>query len=151
MNRNFIVSVASSILLFIAIMIWQELFIFQKTTINHPAWAKALPYPMMAAHFLVVIALMPLAIKSKSNFSFIKSISTVSIVSPVLAMIALAFINNASASFNSFTNNLIWVVGVNCIPATLLIIISRAIFDIISSKRANNAFKRDAKQRAPLN
>ena len=121
-------------MLFIAILYWQELFIFQKTTINYPEWAKKIPYPIMGAHIIVVITLMPLAIFSKGDFSFIKHMSITSIALPTLPVIALTYINYNSLTFNNITNDLMWTIGVICLPAALFIIACRAIFDTFKTK-----------------
>ena len=134
MNRNFIATISSSILLFIAIIYWQELFIFQKTTVNYPAWAKILPYPFMGGHIIVIITLIPLAILSNANISFIKNISITSIVMPIFPVITLTYLNNISLTFNNITSHLMWAIGTICIPAALLIIICRAIFDAYMNK-----------------
>jgi len=150
MNRDLLVTGISSILLFAAIIFWQELFIFQKTTTGYPAWAKSLSYPMMGAHVIVILTLVPLAVTGKANLSFIKSISMSSIISPLLAISTLTIVNNTAFSFNGFTNDIMWVIGVNCIPPALLVIMCRVIYDLLTNERANKAIKSDAKKRRAL-
>lgn len=130
-------TISSAILLFVAVIYWQELFIFQKTTVNYPVWAKILPYPVMGGHVIVFISLVPLAIFSKAGISFIKNISITSIVVPVFAVVILTYLNNNSLTLNNITNDLMWAIGILCIPAALLVIVARVIFDVYMNKGQN--------------
>jgi hypothetical protein len=134
MDRNFIATLSSSILLLFAILFWQELFIFQKTTINYPAWAKSLPYPFMGAHIIVLLTLIPIATLSKADIAFIKNISIASIAIPTLPIFTLIYLNNNSLTFNNIASDLMWAIGIICIPAALLVIIGRVIFDIYKER-----------------
>ena len=54
---------------------------------------------------------------------------------PVFPVIILTYLNNNSLTFNNITNDLMWAVGVICIPVALFVFIGRAIFDAYMSKR----------------
>ena len=137
MKANLPGIIVSTILLVAAIVYWQELFVFQKTTENYPMWAKSLPYPLMGAHILVFILLLPLLFNPSNNIAFIKSIFFTSAASPVIAYFFIAPIYDVTFSFNSMISYLTWAYGICCLPPSLLIIATSVIFSLFMNTRAN--------------
>lgn len=146
MKRDNILIVISSIFLIIAIIIWQELFVFAKTTINFPIWAKGPPYPMMGAHLIALIALAPVVLLSKPGISIIKNTTITLLASTSIAIIVLVISNDALLTINRFTNDFIWVTLINCLPPAILLLLIRVIADVFIGKKANKAFNSDAKK-----
>ena len=146
MSRDNYLLITSSILLIIAIITWQELFVFAKTTVNYPIWAKGLPYPMMGAHLISLIALAPVVLLSKPDISIIKNITITLLASTSIAITALIISNDTTLTINSFTNGFIWVALINCLPPAILLLLIRVIADVFISKKANKAFNSDAKK-----
>ena len=146
MGRDNFLIITSSILLIIAIIIWQELFVFAKTTVNYPIWAKGLPYSMMGAHLITLIALAPVVLLSKPGISIIKNTSITLLASTSIAITALIISGDTALTINRFTNDFIWVALINCLPPAILLILIRIIVDVFITKKVKKTFNSDAKQ-----
>ena len=145
MSRDIFLIIISSIFLIIAIITWQDLFVFAKTTVNYPLWAKGLPYPMMGAHLIALIALAPVLL-SKPDISIIKNTTIILLASTSFAITVLIISNDTTLTFNRFTNGFIWVALINCLPPAILLLLIRVIANAFISKKANKAFNLDAKK-----
>ncbi len=139
MSRDTFLLITSSTLLIIAIITWQELFVFVKTTVNYPLWAKGLPYPMMGAHLIALIALIPVVLLSKPGITIIKNTTITLLASASIAITALIISNDATLTINRFTNEFIWVTLINCLPPAILLLLIRVIADVFIGKKANKA------------
>lgn len=126
----------SSILLIIAIIIWQELFIFAKTTIAYPLWAKSLPYPMSGAHLITLVSLAPVAVLSKSTISMIINVFITLFISITVATTVFMLNNIIYLTFNSISGAIIWFTFL-CFPPAILLIIIRVSYYAINRKKAN--------------
>ncbi|WP_024929234.1 hypothetical protein [Methylophilus sp. OH31] len=128
LNRNQLALGISIFALSVAMVVWVELFTFSKV-VHLPQWADALPWPILAPSFLVLLCLIPAAFGTHTFANACKAIIFSLLVCPLVAVVAYALnplyqtrFLPANALFNYF-----WVIGFHCLVPAMLLLAVRAI------------------------
>jgi hypothetical protein len=129
MKRSQAASIASTLLLSAAIVIWIDLFAFSKT-VHLPAWTSVLPMPMMTPAYLAFICLIPAAVVASSLKNACVAVTKSVLLSPLAAMAAYALNPAYQDRFLpiNLLFNYVWIVLFNCLLPAMLLVGARAAF-----------------------
>jgi ABC-type spermidine/putrescine transport system permease subunit I len=124
--------IASSVLLWLSIIVFPNQFLFSKIVPNS-FWTEYFPLPFGAGWFVTFIILLPVAWFGNSLVSSIKY-STLSVLFSVVFAVPIAlFLIGGALSINNLLNQYVWVF-ITCLPPLILHIVLRFLFGLYVGK-----------------
>lgn len=118
--------IASSVLLWLSIIVFPNQFLFSKTVPNS-FWTEYFPLPFGAGWFVTFIILLPVAWFGDSLVYSIKN-STLGVLFSVVFSVPIAlFLIGGALSINNLLNQYVWVF-ITCLPPLILHIVLRFSF-----------------------
>jgi hypothetical protein len=118
--------IASSVLLWLSIIVFPNQFLFSKI-VPSSFWTEYFPLPFGAGWFVTFIILLPVAWFGISLVSSIKNSILGVLVSVVLAVPMALFLIGGTLSINNLLNQYVWVF-ITCLPPLILHIVLRFLF-----------------------
>jgi ABC-type amino acid transport system permease subunit len=115
--------IASSVLLWLSIIVFPNQFLFSKIVLNS-FWTEYFPLPFGAGWFITFIILLPVAWFGNSFVSSIKNSTLGVLFSVVLAVPIALFLIGDTLSINNLLNQYVWVF-ITCFPPLILHIVLR--------------------------
>ena len=128
MQRTKFSLIASSVLLWLSIIVFPNQFLFSKIVPNS-FWTEYFPLPFGAGWFVTFIILLPVAWFDNSLVSSIKNSILGVLVSVVLAVPIALFLIGSTLSINNLLNQYVWVFVI-CLPPLILHIVLRFLFGL---------------------
>jgi hypothetical protein len=124
--------IASSVLLWLSIIVFPNQFLFSKIVLNS-FWTEYFPLPFGAGWFVTFITLIPVAWSGGSLASSIKNSILGVLFSVILAVPIALFLIGGTLSINNLLNQYVWVFMI-CLPSLILHIVLRFLFGLYVGK-----------------
>ena len=104
---------------------FSELYLFSKGMADFPEWARALPYSFAGGHILSILAISPIVFLTSNLKIEIKNIVVVALLVPLIVVFAISLSNEQMFAFIAV--NYIWILLVNIIPISIVLIACRLV------------------------
>jgi hypothetical protein len=115
-------------LLATAVLIWRDLFFFDKV-VYLPAWTASLPSPIDTPRYLAFLCLLPAALLTSTLPAAIRAVAWALLLAP-LPVLVVYLVNDPSTGADLWFNTAFhyaWVVGFHCLAPALLLLVARAV------------------------